>query len=198
VSAVVRWRKSGTVAAFTIPGDPWWSLERDWHVRAHLAGCVAILDYEAMAAAGDLPGATYAGRQQGSDDTITFTGEALAALRASELAAVERLEQQGMADVDRLFEIAKANDWALPAEAPIRSAKYDGEMSVRLRLQVLDRNAKWHQAHDALGLCVERLGYQIGWRDSFMPCATAQLVPLEGPRVDWLEESRAYWQGVES
>lgn len=31
------------------------------------------------------------------------------------------------------------------------------------------------------------------------PCATAQLVPLEGPRVDWLEESRAYWQlqGVE-
>ena len=186
----VRWRKSGTVAAFTSPGDPWWSLERDWHVRAHLAGCVAILDYEAMAAAGDLPGATY------SDDTITFTGEALAALRASELAAVERLEQQGMADADRLFEIAKANDWALPAEAPIRSAQYDGEISVRLRLYVLSRDAAWHQMHDALGLCVERLGYQIGWRDSFMPCATAQLVPLEGPRVDWLEESRAYWKGV--
>lgn len=189
-SVRVRWRKSGTVAAFTSPGDPWWSLERDWHVRAHLAGCVAILDYQAMAAAGDMPGATYSG------DTITFTGEALAALRASELAAVERLEQQGMADASALFEIAKANDWALPAEAAIKSAKYDGETSVRLRLYVLSRDAAWHQMHDALGLCVERLGYQIGWRDSFMPCATAQLVPLEGPRVDWLNESRAYWQGV--
>ena len=187
----VRWCKSGTVAAFTSPGDPWWSLERDWHVRAHVAGCVAILDYQAMAAAGDLPGATYSG-----GDTITFTGEALAALRASELAAVERLEQQGMADADRLFAVAKANGWALPAEAPIRSAKYEGEMGVRLRLYVLSRDAAWHQIHDALGLCVERLGYQIGWRDSFMPCATAQLVPIEGPRVDWLDESRAYWQGV--
>lgn len=190
-SVRVRWRKSGTVAAFTSPGDPWWSLERDWHVRAHLAGCVAILDYQAMAAAGDLPGATYSG------DTITFTGEALAALRASELAAVERLEQQGMADAERLFAVAKANGWALPAQAPIMSAKYDGEISVRLRLCMLSRDAAWHQMHDALGLCVERLGYQIGWRDSFMPCATAHLVLLEGPRVDWLEESRAYWQGVE-
>jgi len=192
-SVRVRWRKSGTVAAFTSPGDPWWSLERDWHVRAHLAGCVAILDYQAMAAAGDLPGATYSG------DTITFTGEALAALRASELAAVERLEQHGMADAERLFAVAKANGWRLPPEAPITSAKYDGETIVRTRLYVLSRDAAWHQVHDALGLCVERLGYQIGWRDSFMPCATAQLVPLEGPRVDWLEESRAYWQlqGVE-
>ena len=193
MSVSIRWRKSGTVAAFTSPGDPWWSLERDWHVRAHLAGCVAILDYQAMAAAGDLPGATYSG------DTITFTGEALAALRASELAAVERLEQQGMADAERLFAVAKANGWRLPPEAPITSAKYDGETIVRTRLYVLSRDAAWHQVHDALGLCVERLGYQIGWRDSFMPCATAQLVPLEGPRVDWLNESRAYWQlqGVE-
>lgn len=193
MSVSVRWRKSGTVAAFTSPGDPWWSLERDWHVRAHLAGCVAIFDYQAMAAAGDLPGATYSG------DTITFTGEALAALRASELAAVERLEQHGMADAERLFAVAKANGWRLPPEAPITSAKYDGETIVRTRLYVLSRDAAWHQVHDALGLCVERLGYQIGWRDSFMPCATAQLVPLEGPRVDWLNESRAYWQlqGVE-
>lgn len=191
MSAVsVRWRKSGVVAAFVAPGDPWWALERDWHVRAHLAGCVAILDYQAMAAAGDLPGATYDG------DTITFTGEALAALRASELAAVERLEQQGTADALALFEIAQMNDWALPAEAAIRSAKYDGEMSVRLRLYVLDRNANWHQTHDALGLCVERLGFQIGWRDGFMPCSTAQLVTLDGPRVDWLDESRKFWKGV--
>ena len=127
MSVSVRWRKSGTVAAFTSPGDPWWSLERDWHVRAHLAGCVAILDYQAMAAAGDMPGATYSG------DTITFTGEALAALRASELAAVERLEQQGMADASALFEIAKANDWALPAEAAIKSAKYPRGVACRAR-----------------------------------------------------------------
>lgn len=195
----VQWRKSGTRAAFTAPGDPWWSLDANWPRLCRAARCVQVLDYSAMAEIADVEHrdnqATYRG------DTVQFEGAALVALALSELRAADRLEQAGTHDAQVLCEIAWANEMRLPAETVFcveigGDGLYDVPVFRRLN-NALD-GGRWHSPHDALGLCVERLGYRIGSDSRVSLTSQARLVPLaEGEAMpDWIEDSRAYWARV--
>ena len=195
----VSWRKSGTRAAFTSPGDPWWSLEASWPRLCRASRCVQVLDYSAMAEIADVTyrdtEATY------RDDTIRFEGQALVALARSELRAADRLEEAATRDAARLLEIAQTHELRLPEQAVFSveegsEGPFDVPVFRRLR-NALD-GGRWHAPHDALGLCVERLGYRIGSDCRVSLTSQARLVPLaEGEAMpDWLNDSRAYWARV--
>jgi hypothetical protein len=193
-ATTVRWRKDGTVAGFTTPGDPWWSLDAAWPALARASRCVRILDYGEFARLAD---DERHGRYDG--DLVTFEGDGLVALARSELRAVARLEEQGARDAARLVEIALQHGGRLPAEEvfEVRLGGRGGDTAydvpLRLRLHCALDAGRWHSPHDALGLCVERLGYTIT-HDGYSQTTSALLVPLAREVVDWLEDSRAYWR----
>jgi hypothetical protein len=197
-SVTIRWRKSGLVAAFTAPGDPWWAIETSWPALARTSRCVQILDYQAFARLAD---EERHGLYDG--DLVTFEGVGLAALARSELRAVVRLEEQGARDAARLVEIARQNGGRLPADEifdvlPRTMPLYGGgggdtyDILVWERLQRAQDAGRWHSPHDALGLCVERLGFRLT-HDGPGQTTSALLAPLGRDVVDWLEDAREYW-----
>ena len=200
-TTTVRWRKDGTVAAFTAPGDPWWSLDAAWPALARASRCVRILDYSEFARLAD---DERHGRYDG--DLVTFEGDGLVALARSELRAVARLEEEGARDAARLVEIAETHGGRLPADVvyetrPRTMPLFGGgggdtyDEMVWERLQRAQDAGRWHSPHDALGLCVERMGYTIT-HDGYGQTTSALLVPLARDVVDWLADCRAYWMGA--
>jgi hypothetical protein len=197
-AVTIRWRKDGTVAAFSTPGDPWWSLHTDWAALARTSRCVRVLDYQSFARLAD---EERHGLYDG--DLVTFEGVGLAALARSELRAVARLEEQGARDAARLVAIAEAHGGRLPADVvfetrPRTMPLFGGgggdtfDVLVWERLHRAQDAGRWHSPHDALGLCVERLGFRLT-HDGPGQTTSALLAPLGRDVVDWLNDSRAYW-----
>lgn len=198
-AVTIRWIKSGLVAAFTAPGDPWWAIETSWPALARTSRCVQILDYQAFARLADEDQLGFY-----ADDLVTFEGVGLVALARSELRAAARLEEAGTRDAARLVAIAEAHGGRLPADVvfetrPRTMPLFGGgggdtyDVLVWERLQRAQDGGRWHSPHDALGLCVERLGFAIT-HDGHGQTTSALLVPLAREYlVDWLDDSRAYW-----